>query len=232
MQTFLSSPYRAVLFDMDNTLFDFVESMTCGARAAVAYLGVGTAEELIGYYLRWKHHVEDHTNLQDFMIAHNCFTVDSYFGAVNAFDEAKYEHIIPYPGIPEVLSELKNHGLMLGIVTDAYTYAAEKRLEKSGLKDYFSFVVGYEVTGHMKPHHEPFEHALMLAGCKPYEAVFVGDSLRRDIGPASALGMTAIHARYGDRNFFEPQDGLTALPKTLYAEKPQDILGILKTVLE
>ena len=230
MQTFLSSPYRAVLFDMDNTLFDFVESMTCGARAAVDYLGVGTAEELIGYYLRLKYHVEVHANLQDFMIAHNCFTVESYFGAANAFDTAKYEKIIPYPGISEVLSELKAHGLTLGIVTDAYTYAAEKRLEKSSLKEYFSFIVGYEVTGQIKPHHEPFEHALMLAGYKPYETVFVGDSIRRDIGPASSLGMTAIHARYGDRNFFEPQNNLTAPPKTLYADKPQDILSILKTV--
>ena len=35
MQTLLSSPYQAVLFDMDNTLFDFIACMERGSAAAV-----------------------------------------------------------------------------------------------------------------------------------------------------------------------------------------------------
>ena len=227
MQTLLSSPYRAVLFDMDNTLFDFIACMERGSAAAVECLGVGTAEELFSYYLRWKYHVEDHMNLQDFMIAHGCFTVEKYFAAVEAYEHGKHRGLGPYEGIRELLASLKDAGYLLGVVTDAYSYGAEKRLEVCGLREYFDVVVGYDMTGYKKPHHEPFECALSLLECSPHDAVYVGDSIRRDIEPALAVGLTPVYAQYGDRNFYEARHDIPA--KTLVAEKPLDILKILQT---
>ncbi|MDO5845426.1 MAG: HAD family hydrolase [Methanocorpusculum sp.] len=232
MQTLLSSPFKAVIFDMDNTLFDFVEAMQRGSAAAAEYLGVGTGGELLSYYLRWKHHVEDHMNLQDFMTAHECFSVERYFGAVAAFDEAKLKGLTAYEGIPGLLSALKDAGYLLAVVTDAYTYAADIRLEKTGLNNFFDVRVGYDTTGYSKPHHAPFECALSLLECAPFEAVYVGDSVRRDIEPAMALGFTTVYAKYGDRNFFESKTGYPLPPKALVAEKPGDVLKIMKdTVL-
>ncbi len=227
MQTLLSSPFKVVIFDMDNTLFDFIEAMQRGCRAAVNYLNVGTPEELLSYYLRWKHHVEDHMNLQDFMQAHDCFSVERYFGAVAAFDTAKMADLCPYAGIPELLSALRQKGYRLAVLTDAYTYAADLRLEKTGLKDYFEIRVGYDSTGYSKPHHAPFECVLSLLDCRSFEAVYIGDSIRRDIDPAMALGFTAIYAKYGDRNFFETKTASPLSPKALIAETPDDILRIL-----
>lgn len=229
MQTLLSSPYQAVLFDMDNTLFDFIACMERGSAAAVEYLGVGTAEELFSYYLRWKYHVEDHMNLQDFMIAHDCFSVEKYFAAQEAYETAKHTNLQPYDGVKELLSSLKDAGYKLGVVTDAYTYGAEKRLEVAGIKEFFDVVVCYDMTGYKKPHHAPFECALSLLECCAHDAVFVGDSIRRDIEPALAVGLTPVYAKYGDRNFFEEKYGLQIPAKTLVAEKPQDILTILQT---
>ncbi|HJJ29227.1 MAG TPA: HAD family hydrolase [Methanocorpusculum sp.] len=226
MQTLLTHPFRAVLFDMDNTLFDFVGAMLNACSAAVAFLECGTAEELLGYYLRTKYHFEDNTNLQDFMIAHNCFTVERYFRAAELFDTAKIQDLKPYDGIPEVLSTLKEAGYTLGIVTDAVSFDAEKRLDVCGLKPYFNLCVCYDQVGYKKPHTAPFEEALYLADVMPYEAVFVGDSLRRDIAPAAALGMTPVYAKYGDRNFFETAPPQTP-GKTLAAETPKDIVKLL-----
>ena len=223
MQTLLSAPYKAVLFDMDNTLFDFYAAMKAGCAAAVASLGVGTPEELYEYYFRGTYSIEDHMNLQDFMQAHECFSIESYFKAVKSYDDAQMAKLTPYTGIPEVLSALKERGYRIGLVTSAYAYAADLRLEKTGLAEFFEVRVGYDTTGYKKPHHAPFECALDLLDCRPYEAVFIGDSIRRDIEPASALGMTAIHAKYGDRheNLYKP---------ALEAESPLDILRILKII--
>lgn len=226
MQTLLSSSYKAVLFDMDNTLFDFIACMERGSAAAVSYLGKGTPEELFSYYLRWKHHVEDHMNLQDFMVAHDCFSVERYFAAVEAYETAKHTGLVPYEGVAELLAELKADGYKLGVVTDAYSYGVEKRLEVCGLKEYFDVVVAYDMTGYKKPHHEPFECALSLLECRPHDVLYVGDSIRRDVEPALAVGMTPVYAKYGDRNFFEARHDIPA--KTIVAEKPQDILRILR----
>ena len=112
MQTLLSSPYKAVLFDMDNTLFDFIASMKRGSAAAAEFLGVGTEEEIFSYYLRWKYHVEDHMNLQDFMIAHDCFSVEKYFAAVEVYEAAKHAGLVPYEGIRELLDAIKSNSVL------------------------------------------------------------------------------------------------------------------------
>lgn len=226
MQTLLAQPFKAVLFDMDNTLFDFVEAMKRACTAVVADLGFGSADELLSYYLRWKYHFEDNTNLQDFMIAHNQFTVEGYFHAVEVLEKAKLDNLKLYEGIDDVLAALCDAGYGVGVVTDAFSFAAEKRLGKCGLKPYVSSLIAYDTTGYKKPHTAPFEEALAAFNVMPYEAVFVGDSLRRDVLPAFDLGITPIYAKYGDRNFFD-SPLMTPPQKTLVAEKPSDILRIL-----
>lgn len=160
-------------------------------------------------------------------MAHNRFSVEKYFEAVGVFDEAKMNSLELYPGIEEVLAGLKSAGYRLAIVTDAFSYAAESRLSHLGLRSYFDVIVGYDTTGYKKPHHAPFECALDLLGLSAHEAAYVGDSIRRDIEPVRALGMTAVYAKYGDRNFFD-HPSLPCPPKVLVADTPSAILRLLQ----
>lgn len=215
----------AVLFDMDNTLFDFIAAMKRGAAAAADIVGEGTGDQLLSYYLRWKYHIEDHANLQDFMMDHHKFTVDRYLAAVKAFEDAKFAGLTPYPGIPGLLASLKEKGYRLGIVTDAYEYAAAERLRHTGLDGYFDTIVAYDTTGYKKPHHAPFEYAMNLLETQPYETVYIGDSIHRDIEPAKALGLATVYAAYGDRNFFESDR--CCPPRVIIAHNPDEIGKIL-----
>ena len=56
---------QAVLFDMDNTLFDFLEAKLIACRRIVAHLGAGDAESLLQYFLRETAGFEDLENIQD-----------------------------------------------------------------------------------------------------------------------------------------------------------------------
>ncbi|MDD1716568.1 MAG: hypothetical protein LUQ01_06185, partial [Methanolinea sp.] len=51
-QNIIKNPVRAVLFDMDNTLFDLVAAKQEACRAVVASLPRGRGEELFEYFLR------------------------------------------------------------------------------------------------------------------------------------------------------------------------------------
>lgn len=219
MQSLLNPQFKAVVFDMDNTLFDFYVCMEAGCRAVIESLGVGTPEELYAYYFRGKYNIEDNQNLLDFMLDHNCMSVDT-LKEIAIFDNAKYRVLHPYQGIPEVLSTLKADGYLIGLVTDAYMSAANIRLEKTNLKQYFDAIVTFDSTGYKKPHHAPFECVLDMLNCKPHEAMFIGDSLRRDIGPAEGVGMTAVHAKYGFTGdyLFTPK---------LSVDSPKEILQLL-----
>ena len=60
-----------------------------------------------------------------------------------------------------------------------------------------------DMSGKAKPSPEPFLLCMKKLGVMANETILVGDSIRRDIVPAKALGMFAVHAVYGDRNFHE-----------------------------
>jgi putative hydrolase of the HAD superfamily len=87
----------------------------------------------------------------------------------------------------------------MGIVTDAHSRDATRRLEKTGLLPFFCCMVSYDMVKVKKPAPEPFMFALEMMKASPHDTVLVGDSPRRDIEPCRNLGIRTVYARYGDR---------------------------------
>jgi putative hydrolase of the HAD superfamily len=194
----------AVIFDMDNTLFDFVEAKLIACAAVIAYLKVPIEPVvLLKYFLRPVHGFESHENIRDFLYDNNRYSEAAFTRCCAIYDEEKIAAIKPYPHVAETLFALRNRGLKLGVVTDAHNGNALKRLKKAGLEEFFDAVITKDMSGKAKPSLEPFLLGMQLLGVSANETMLVGDSIRRDIVPAKALGMLAVHAVYGDRNFHE-----------------------------
>ncbi len=153
------------------------------------------------------------------MIVHGCFNRDPYLQAVSVFDKAKFSVFKPYDDTPEILFTLKSEGYKLGLVTDTYHMRIICAWKRRDLRD-ISMLVSGLWSGHHKPHHAPFECVLDLLEDKPYEAMFIGDSLRCDIAPALAVGRTAVHAKYGSQGEY------TYIQK-ISVESPYEILWII-----
>src|SRR6266849_2452016 len=97
----------------------------------------------------------------------------------------------PYPETKRVLRALKRRGFKLGVISNA-TDDVTNRLEHVGLAEYFdSFTYSQEAKAE-KPHPRIFRLALERAGCKPIEAVHVGDSYDHDVLGAKKVGMQPI----------------------------------------
>ena len=62
-----------VLFDMDNTLYDFYFAKKQSCEAVVNLTGGGEPMELFRYFLRGSHGFEDHANIRDFLKDHKIF---------------------------------------------------------------------------------------------------------------------------------------------------------------
>ena len=194
----------AVIFDMDNTLFDFVEAKLIACAAVINYLKVPVEPVvLLKYFLRPAHGFESHENIRDFLHDNNRYSEIAFTRCCAIYDEEKVGAITPYPHVAETLVALRDRGLKLGVVTDAHNGNALKRLKKTGLEEYFDAVVTMDMSGKAKPSPEPFLLGMKMLGVTASETMLVGDSIRRDIVPAKALGMLAVHAVYGDRNFHE-----------------------------
>jgi len=195
---------KAVLFDLDNTLIDFMKMKRAGCRAAAsAMVEAGLSadekalgEELFDFYL--KNGIESDDAFANFLLKKYGKAEPRILAAgLNAYLKEKYLHMKPYPGVAETLKELRDMGIRLAIVSDGVRLKAWMRLNEAGLDKYFDVVVTFDDTGKKKPLSEPFRKAAEELGISPDECLFVGDSPDRDIAGAKAVGMKTALARYG-----------------------------------
>jgi putative hydrolase of the HAD superfamily len=215
---------RGIIFDMDNTLFDFVEAKMIACTEVVNFLGAGDPEELFEYFRRETHGFENPENIRDYLLDNGHDPLENYQKCATIYETHKINNIRLYPDVRETLEELNGIGLPLGIVTDANSNNARKRLAKTGLEEFVHSLTTHDMTGAKKPDLAPFRYALDTMGLIASETLFVGDSLRRDIAPSKELGMMTAYAAYGDRN--------SAADRTAGEYEPDRTLKSFREVLE
>ena len=195
---------KAVIFDLDNTLIDFLKlkRMCCEkAISAMVASGLEISKQKsmkILYSLYSKYGIENPTIFQKFL-EQTTGKVDyqKLARAINAYRRARIGVLTPYPGVKNTLTILKKRGLKLAIVSDAPKLNAWLRLTGMELDDFFDVVVAFEDTGREKPSRLPFRAALRQLNVKPSECLMVGDRPDRDMKGAKGLGIKTCLARYG-----------------------------------
>jgi HAD superfamily hydrolase (TIGR01509 family) len=114
---------------------------------------------------------------------------------LEAYDWELVDGVVVYPDVPEVLPLLVNHGVKIGLVTNAYQpmWMRDRELEAVGLLNHFADCrLSAADVGYVKPHPAIFETALERMGVHPDEAVFVGDNLEADVAGAQSVGMRGV----------------------------------------
>ncbi len=195
---------KAVLFDLDNTLIDFMGMKRSSFEAAVnAMIKAGLkikkekAMELL-HALYMQHGIEHQKIFQKFLRA-VLGRLDYRILAegIVAYRRTQAGIMMPYAEVVPTLKLLRKRGLRLAIVSDAPRMRAWLRLVEMGIQDSFDIVVCFEDTGSYKHTGLPFRKALRLLKLKPEECLMVGDWPERDIVGAKKLGIRTVFARYG-----------------------------------
>ena len=102
----------------------------------------------------------------------------------------------PFPGVPALLDALAGHGLGWGVVTNKPEWLAAPLLERCGFEPPCAVLVCPDHVTRTKPDPEPLLLACARIGCRPAEAVYLGDHLR-DIESGRRAGMPTIAAGWG-----------------------------------
>jgi HAD superfamily hydrolase (TIGR02253 family) len=200
-------PIKAVLFDLDNTLIDFLKMKhVCCSEAVNSMISAGLpmtkskAMKLL-FEMYEEYGMEYQPIFQEFL-KRTMGKVDYGILAsgIVAYRRVRSGILEPYPGVEAMLLRLKMEGYHLGIVTDAPRMKAWMRLAAMDVIRYFDFVLTKDdVKGKVKPSRLPFSTAVKKLGISPEEILFVGDSIRRDIAGANQAGMHSCLARYGEK---------------------------------
>jgi len=95
-------------------------------------------------------------------------------------------------GVVETLEELRTRGLHLGIVSNIDDDQLTHLMALSELEPYFDSILSSEQAQSCKPDPAIFTEAIRRAGCRPDEALFVGDTLAQDIAGANQAGLRSV----------------------------------------
>ena len=104
---------------------------------------------------------------------------------------ACFRRLRPYAGVAETLAGLQRAGMRLGVVSDS-PFTREK-LTALGLHGGWDAVVSADEAGALKPNPEPFERVAHKLAIAPDQILFVGNSYRRDVIGAHRAGMRCAH---------------------------------------
>jgi len=196
---------KAVIFDLDNTLLDFMKMKEYAVKAAIAGMieaGLDidpekSYETIIGIYEEegW----ENQQVFNDFLNKTIGKVNNKYLAAgIVAYRRAREANLMAYPNVNKTLLALSKSGIKLGVVSDAPSREAWMRIYYLNLYHYFDVVITFDDSGERKPSPIPFQLALDGMGLRPEETIMIGDWPERDVVGAQQIGMKTAFARYGD----------------------------------
>lgn len=204
------SAFTTILFDLDDTLFDFSACWEQGMQQTVATHPLtadldGTA--LLGALRRhgddlWvdviakRYDFTQYRQLRlqramaDFNRQISALQVD---GFQQAYAAACMDAVTADPAVQEMIAGLAGR-YTLGIVTNGPVDMAFIKLSRLGLSDYFpkERVFLSELIGYHKPDPRIYATVLQELGVEPAEVLFVGDTWEADVAGAMDAGMSAV----------------------------------------
>jgi putative hydrolase of the HAD superfamily len=196
---------QAIIFDLDNTLLDFIKMKQFAVKAAITAMneaGLNVDEEkayqeILDLYVQkgWENQqvFDDYLNQTIGAVSNKILAA-----GIVAYRRAREATLLVYPNVNKTLIELTKMGIKLAVVSDAPSREAWMRLYYLNLHHVFDPVLTYDDTGVRKPSPKPFQMALDYMKLKPEEALMIGDWPERDVVGAKQIGIKTIFARYGD----------------------------------
>lgn len=196
---------RAIVFDVDNTLVDFMKMKRDAITAAIdGMIDAGLrlpregVRERIDAIYREKG-LEYQLVFNDLLEReHGVIDPRILASGILAYRRARESALVLYPHIQLTLIELLKRGIRLGVVSDAPREQVWLRLCSLSLQHVFDAVVTFDDTGERKPSPAPFREVLRQLGVQPHESFMVGDWAERDVVGGREAGMKTVFARYGD----------------------------------
>ena len=224
---------KAVLFDIDNTLYDNSKQVQLARRNAVEAmveaglkLPADKALEMLDGIV--KKHGSNYDKHFDTLVKNGGEESNPRIVAAGivAYHDTKVAHLKPFSDTVGTLLKLKDMGYKLGVITEGTHIKQWEKIIRLGLQHFFHVVFISREINEDKSSGRLFKAAVKELKLKPDECIYVGDKLDRDILGANSTGMTSVRilqGRYKDEN---PRNKEETPNHTI--NNLEELLGILK----
>ncbi|WP_029825955.1 HAD family hydrolase [Vibrio parahaemolyticus] len=111
--------------------------------------------------------------------------------AQHYFDSARMGAFTFFPGIKEMLTDLRKH-YKLVVITNGPIFSQHPKLKATQMNEWVDHIIVGGEEPEEKPAASIFQKALNLVDVKPEEALHIGDSLAADIAGANNMGILSV----------------------------------------
>lgn len=196
---------QLVIFDLDGTLLDTIDDLAVSSN-----------------YALHQYHFPEHT-LQEYRyfvgngitkLIERTLPADSRQPEiivklretfVTYYQQHKTDLTRPYPGIPELLAQLKEEGLLLAVASNKYHQGTVELIHHYFGKEVFTIVLGQRENIAVKPHPAIVEEILQKTGISKSQTLYVGDS-GVDMQTAHNSGVISAGVTWGFRPLAELEE--------------------------
>jgi HAD superfamily hydrolase (TIGR01549 family) len=213
-EAFLNVP-DAVLFDTDNTLYDYKPADEAGRKAVrdkvTRTLSI-SATEFDQAYLEARRQVKarlagtasSHSRLLYLQRMLEIMGLGSQVLLALDFEQTYWRTFLSsaelFHNVKSVLDEIRLLRIPVAIVTDLTAQIQFRKIVYFGLDQYFDYIVTSEEAGHDKPHQAPFEIAVEKMRPKGNCIWMVGDDPTNDIwGGRAAINAVTLQKVHGGK---------------------------------
>nr|WP_295284849.1 HAD-IA family hydrolase [uncultured Blautia sp.] len=187
--------YKAILFDLDGTLTESGEGITKCVQYALEKLGkpesdLKKLEVFIGPPLMEQ--FMKYAGLDEETARRAVEYYRERYSTTGIFENR------PYPGVKEMLQELKRKKYLLAVASSKPEYFVKQILDYFHLTEYFDEIVGSELNGSRTNKTEVIEETLRRLGLDKHreQVIMVGDK-EHDVLGARAAGLECVAVSYG-----------------------------------
>ena len=147
--------------------------------------------------------------------------------AYRSFGHTEHEHLLqPFPGIPELLRELRGRGQRMAVATSKRRVPLLRQMARFGWEGWFEPIITPDEVTHGKPHPESLEKLQALTGLAARDILMVGDT-PFDLDMARAAGVPSLAVGHG----FYSQAALEACGPWAYAPDTAALRDLLLAYL-
>ena len=185
---------KTVIFDIDNTLYNFDAADKAGMEAVYRYVYEQFGWEKESFKAVYSDIMKElfdeigeigaaHNRLLRFeriLEERNLPLSPHAMKMYSLYWDTLIERSEISPGAEETIRALKEKGIRVGIGSDMTAWVQYRKLEKLGLLPYFDFVVTSEESNADKPAAAFYALCLRKAQCEAGECIYVGDNYWKD----------------------------------------------------
>jgi putative hydrolase of the HAD superfamily len=194
----LPRPLRAVLFDLDDTLYPERQFVDGGFRAVARFLAERTArsDRALADRLWALHAREGRGRLFDTLLAELGIHADPELVLACVLIYRTHPPALePFPGVEATLEDLRSFGVRTGVLSDGQSTVQRRKLAGlDAVAERLDVVVMTDELGpgYAKPSPMPFRVACRILDVPPSHTTYVGNDPRKDFRGARDAGLHTI----------------------------------------